>query len=116
VQLQEETDKLEPQPLEGWKVLLLWIPAACDLTGTTVSLRRYSARQVTEPVLPDLIMRPSFPVNECWPLIYPRLDLSNDPRGPCPVCRGIQCSISPAPPLALPVSSASIFFLKYENT
>ena len=23
-------------PLDGWKVLLLWFPAACDLTGTTV--------------------------------------------------------------------------------
>jgi len=29
-------DKLKPQQLEGWKVLLLWIPAACDLTGTTL--------------------------------------------------------------------------------
>ncbi|KIM49442.1 hypothetical protein M413DRAFT_21666 [Hebeloma cylindrosporum] len=36
VQLQEDTDKLEPQQLKGWKVLLLWIPAACDLTGTTL--------------------------------------------------------------------------------
>ncbi|KAL0579974.1 hypothetical protein V5O48_002058 [Marasmius crinis-equi] len=24
------------EPLTGWKVLLLWIPAACDLTGTTL--------------------------------------------------------------------------------
>ncbi|KAG6876660.1 hypothetical protein C0992_012158 [Termitomyces sp. T32_za158] len=28
------------QTLSGWKVLLLWIPAICDLTGTTVSIRR----------------------------------------------------------------------------
>lgn len=36
----ESSNKLEPAPLHltGWKVLLLWIPAACDLTGTTVSL------------------------------------------------------------------------------
>jgi hypothetical protein len=61
-------------------------------------------------VLPNLIIRPSFPVNECWSLIHPRLHLSNDPRGPCPVCRGVQCSISPAPPLALPVNNASIFY------
>lgn len=27
-------------PLEGWKILLLWIPAACDLTGTTVCTTR----------------------------------------------------------------------------
>lgn len=30
--------KLAPpsQELRGWKLLLLWFPAACDLTGTTV--------------------------------------------------------------------------------
>ncbi|KAF9009381.1 hypothetical protein BDQ17DRAFT_1056106 [Cyathus striatus] len=26
----------DPIPLHGWKVLLLWIPAACDLTATTL--------------------------------------------------------------------------------
>ncbi|TFK64082.1 hypothetical protein BDN72DRAFT_846929 [Pluteus cervinus] len=30
------SNKLAPQSLDGWKVLLLWIPAACDLTGTTL--------------------------------------------------------------------------------
>ncbi|KAK7015012.1 solute carrier family 35 member F6 [Favolaschia claudopus] len=31
-------NKIEPEPeqLSGWKILLLWIPAACDLTGTTL--------------------------------------------------------------------------------
>jgi len=41
VQLPSETsNKHDPEslPLTGWKVLLLWIPAACDLTGTTVSI------------------------------------------------------------------------------
>jgi len=42
VQLQEE-EPLVAKPaggttLEGWKVLLLWIPATCDLTATTVRL------------------------------------------------------------------------------
>ncbi|KAJ7046604.1 hypothetical protein C8F04DRAFT_1061091 [Mycena alexandri] len=43
VQLPAEDDSLvpnklapEPEQLTGWKVLLLWIPAACDLTGTTL--------------------------------------------------------------------------------
>ncbi|CAA7265396.1 unnamed protein product [Cyclocybe aegerita] len=27
---------LPPQALQGWKICLLWIPAACDLTGTTL--------------------------------------------------------------------------------
>jgi len=42
VQLQEE-EPLVAKPaggttLKGWKVLLLWIPATCDLTATTVRL------------------------------------------------------------------------------
>lgn len=33
------SDLVKQRNLEGWSVLLLWIPAACDLTGTTVSCR-----------------------------------------------------------------------------
>ncbi|KAF9480087.1 hypothetical protein BDN70DRAFT_877964 [Pholiota conissans] len=41
LQLQPDADdavpnKLAPQALSGWKALLLWIPAACDLTATTL--------------------------------------------------------------------------------
>jgi hypothetical protein len=43
VQLPSEDESLvpnkgepEPEQLSGWKILLLWIPAACDLTGTTL--------------------------------------------------------------------------------
>ncbi|KAJ3562173.1 hypothetical protein NP233_g9746 [Leucocoprinus birnbaumii] len=39
VRLQEEeplVTKSKTETLEGWRVLLLWIPAACDLTGTTL--------------------------------------------------------------------------------
>jgi drug/metabolite transporter (DMT)-like permease len=34
----EDLQPLKPaaQQLRGWKILLLWLPAACDLTGTTV--------------------------------------------------------------------------------
>ncbi|EIW84965.1 hypothetical protein CONPUDRAFT_117296 [Coniophora puteana RWD-64-598 SS2] len=32
----QRSDKLSAQELTGWKVLLLWIPAVCDLTGTTL--------------------------------------------------------------------------------
>lgn len=31
--------KLAPIDMEGWAILLMWIPAVCDLTGTTVSNR-----------------------------------------------------------------------------
>lgn len=32
----EDPRKPAVQQLTGWKMLLLWLPAACDLTGTTV--------------------------------------------------------------------------------
>jgi drug/metabolite transporter (DMT)-like permease len=34
---QTHVDNKSFEHLAGWKVLLLWIPALCDLTGTTVS-------------------------------------------------------------------------------
>lgn len=41
IQLEDESSdtpvKPQPEELRGWKMLLLWLPAACDLTGTTVS-------------------------------------------------------------------------------
>ena len=43
-----------PRPLQGWKILLLWIPAACDLTGTTVSL------------LNHLVLHPSNFLSSSW--------------------------------------------------
>lgn len=33
----EEVDHVKGLELKGWKVLLFFLPAACDLTGTTVS-------------------------------------------------------------------------------
>jgi hypothetical protein len=31
-----ESQKLPAERLTGWRILLLWLPALCDLTGTTV--------------------------------------------------------------------------------
>lgn len=33
---EDDIAKPQLQELRGWKMLLLWLPAACDLTGTTV--------------------------------------------------------------------------------
>src|ERR1700728_3408789 len=60
-----------PQELRGWKILLLWIPAACDLTGTTVShpaplpytrLRRFTRKTA----------------HECRPALHSRIHISNE--------------------------------------
>ena len=34
---EDEPGKIHRKPLDGWKPFLFWLPAACDLTGTTVS-------------------------------------------------------------------------------
>ena len=85
-----------PQPLQGWKILLLWIPAACDLTGTTVSLS-------------NLLVPPQFNltlfhlVDECWPPLYTCFNFSNDTWRSGLVRRHFQRRIPPSPPLALSV-------------
>jgi hypothetical protein len=73
-----------PQPLRGWKILLLWIPAACDLTGTTVSLLYtatiFSSSSVMLTILWQL-------VDERWFAVHTSVHLSNDPWSPCALCR-----------------------------
>ena len=44
-----------PQPLQGWKIFLLWIPAACDLTGTTVSLPEIASPSLSPSVQSNFI-------------------------------------------------------------
>jgi hypothetical protein len=36
-QASEQPAKHHDKPLSGWKFLLFWLPALCDLTATTVS-------------------------------------------------------------------------------
>jgi hypothetical protein len=109
LQLQPDADdvvpnKLAPQSLSGWKPLLLWVPAACDLTGTTVRSQTYSVFQIrANPLL----------ANECWPSLYACFHISNDTRRPRLVRRRIQRHISPTSSLALSVrQSFHLIFLK----
>lgn len=91
VQLAEDDPDLEPltKPLEdkpeelkGWKVFLLWIPAACDLTGTTVRLWLSYSR--------ELMFNATLLANEYRPSLYPRFYLSNDTGGSGPIRGCIQ--------------------------
>ena len=85
-----------PRPLRGWKILLLWIPAACDLTGTTVSLPNLLVPHPFNLTLFHL-------VDECRPPLYTRFNFSNDTWRSGLVRRHIQCRFPPSPPLALSV-------------
>lgn len=85
-----------PRPLQGWRILLLWIPAACDLTGTTVSLPNLLIPHSSNLTLLHL-------ADECWPPLYTRFNLSNDTWRFGLVRRRLQCRISPSQPLAISV-------------
>lgn len=98
VQLPSEDDSLvpnkldlEPEQLSGWKILLLWIPAACDLTGTTVCHSVYTgaitkAFQTTclgiaPRVIYYYLTVQYFLANECRSPLHPRLNIPNGARG-----------------------------------
>ena len=89
-----------PRPLQGWKILLLWIPAACDLTGTTVSLPNSLVRHSFNLTLFHL-------VDECRPPLYTRFNISNDTWCSGLVRRYFQCRIPSSSTLALSVLSHS---------
>lgn len=70
-----ESQKYPVERLTGRRILLLWLPALCDLTGTTV-------RTFLPPTRPELLtyayVRLGSTAHECWPVVYPRVNLSND--------------------------------------
>ena len=96
------------QPLRGLNVLLLWLPAACDLIGTTV--RRISS-------LPLSISVNSFAffsyfrhtVDECRPSLLARLHLSNDARRRCSLRWRAQRALPSTPSMVLPVCFRASF-------
>ncbi len=51
VALHDDPPKHAPLPLQGRNILLLWIPAACDLTGTTVRPISFTQPPLTIPQL-----------------------------------------------------------------
>lgn len=79
------------EELRGWKVLLLWFPAACDLTGTTV---RRSSSVLPLSLAIQFVIASSHPIvlttfhssvmvstaYECRPPLHASLNLSDDTR------------------------------------
>lgn len=106
--------KLKSEPLRGYKVLLLWLPAACDLTGTTV--RQTVSFIVIPVVFADIcssrLSSTVYPVDECRPSLYTSVDISDDPRRPRSLRRYSQCHLPAPPSLALPVRGRFVSHLK----
>jgi hypothetical protein len=46
-----ESQKVPPERLTGRRILLLWLPALCDLTGTTVRVCSFPLLRVARPEL-----------------------------------------------------------------
>ena len=70
----DESHKFPQERLTGWRILLLWLPALCDLTGTTV--RTFFA--TTGEVLTYAYLRLRSTAHEYWLVVYPCVNLSND--------------------------------------
>ena len=96
------------QPLRGLNVLLLWLPAACDLVGTTVRL-------ISSPSLSISMNSFAFfsyfrhTVDERRPSLLARLHLSNDARRRCSLRRRAQRPLPSTPSLVLPVCFRASF-------
>ncbi len=71
--LNDPAESPKMKPLTGWRVLLLWLPALCDLTRTTV--RAF----VDLPLSCSHLCDWGSVAHERWLAVYPRVDLSNDP-------------------------------------
>lgn len=89
----------EALPLTGWKVLLLWIPAACDLTGTTV--------RILFTICCILSYKGAI-VDERWIALHSRINLPNDSRCSRFVRGYIQCPF--LAPQTLALSVRDVFF------
>lgn len=100
-------------PLDGWKLLLLWFPAACDLTGTTVRVPLFLVRRIFSCHSPSVLSSAYLPlpsqcaytVNERRSALRPSFDLSDDPWRSRPLRRCPFRHLPPQTPLALPVES-----------
>ena len=94
-----DDSSLEGKPFEriemrGWSVFLLWLPAICDLTGTTVC---YS-REETHLNLTNVRI-----AHERWTFIHSGLHIPNDPRSTGTLGRSIFRHVLTSETLAIPV-------------
>ena len=67
--------KFPPEKLTGRRILLLWLPALCDLTGTTV---RASIATTRPELLTYAYVRLGSTAHEHWLVVYPCVNLPND--------------------------------------
>lgn len=90
------------RPLTGWTILLMWIPAVCDLTGTVVSILCYI------PLL-RLPGQQSYSIHliahDDWPAIYSCIHLPNDSRRASSVGWPLLSHVLATQTVALPVST-----------
>lgn len=73
-----ESQKLPQETLTGRRVFLLWLPALCDLTGTTVRTFTLSFPNTCPELLTCAYLRLGSTAHERWLVVYPCVDLSND--------------------------------------
>lgn len=109
-----------PIPLHGWNYFLFWLPAACDLTGTTVrtllphlpsfiDTNKPQTQSSTRFVPLGFFSLTSFAntcsnsAHECRTLVYSRINLPNDSWRPRSLRRRLQRPLPSPSLMALPV-------------
>jgi len=97
-----ESQKTPQEKLTGRRILLLWLPALCDLTGTTV--RAFpSSPGLSHSYMCDW----GSAAHERWLVVHSRVDLSNDAWCAGPVCRNSFSAVLAPQAVSLPVRHVS---------
>lgn len=90
--------------LRGWRVLLLCLPACCDLAGTTVSPFSFPYQPKYLGSLPLTYTLIGL-AHQRRPAFNPGFNISDDPWCPCSVCWCIQRHLPPPSLSHIPVKS-----------
>ena len=98
--------KFPSERLTGRRILLLWLPALCDLTGTTV---RASIATTRPELLTYAYVRLGSTAHEHWLVVYPCVNLPNDAWCTSPFRWDTLRAVSAPQAVHLPVSDVLLY-------
>ena len=99
--------KFPPERLTGRRILLLWLPALCDLSGTTV--RASIAPSTCLELLTYAYVRLGSTAHERWLVVYPCFNLPNDAWSTSAFCWDTFRAVLAPQAVHLPVSYVLLY-------
>jgi hypothetical protein len=106
-----ESQKVPPERLTGRRILLLWLPALCDLTGTTVRVFSSSFLRLSC----SLLCVWAFAAHERRFAVYSRVDLPNDAWSTRAICWDSFRPVLAPQAVPLPVSTYVYHLFHFTN-